>query len=100
MSAVHEMLEQKINSLYDQLRFIDQYYYPGCGMPVTKEMAEIIASIEELEYQLRYTCKCGKPAEDMYDDYGIYAGKYCSEECCPINLHWSNDGSECLEEDY
>lgn len=47
-----------------------------------------------------YFCNCGKPGEEYCDSYGVYAGIYCSLECCPIDLNWINDGQECLSEDY
>lgn len=100
MSAIHDQLDDRIQALWEQAHKVDPYYYPGCGMPVSKELATVLREIDDLEYQRKYTCKCGKPADDMYDDYGIYAGRFCSEECCGLNLHWVNDGSECLDEDY
>jgi hypothetical protein len=104
MAEIHDRLETQIEELYNQVHKINPYYYPGCGIDLSEseaqKLAPLLNEIHSLEYDLRYTCKCGKPAEDMYDDYGIYAGKFCSEECCGLNLHWVNDGSECLDEDY
>lgn len=83
-----DAMEDKLSELYDLAKQSDS--------------EELQSKIYELELDIKYACRtCGEPGERMYDCHNIYAGVYCSEQCCPVRLSYSREEiDEQIDEDY
>lgn len=78
----NQKVEDKIMGMNEQLFELED------ELSCDPENLELMEKVQDLKYEIKSICRtCGSPdGRAMYDCQGIYAGVYCSEDCCPIRM--------------